>query len=300
MASQWQNFQRNLGDWRGSFTNLDAAGQPLESTPSLLTLSSAEEGRVVHFRLRRFAGGDVSAPPIQDTAQEYRTLGKQVVFFDNGSFSKGSLQIAPATRFGAEYGFISGDRRHRLVQLFGDDGGFTSLVLIREFRAGSAAGERPPLSLDQLIGSWQGQAATIEADWPEPTLATASIAVEQPDGRGLRLETQLGEEHTVVRGCLEEVDRTGAGVGGAAGPRYAVDDLSSDGEPPARLLLLPDGGLSLAPLHLTHRQAFRVEAGWLESPDCWQRLIRRYGPRGEWLSSTHLVLRRNLSQIGSG
>ncbi|MGL6134519.1 MAG: DUF3598 family protein [Prochlorococcaceae cyanobacterium] len=275
MASQWQNFQRNLGDWRGSFTNLDAAGQPLESTPSLLTLSSAEEGRVVHFRLRRFAGGDVSAPPTQDTAQEYRTLGKQVVFFDNGSFSKGSLQIAPATRFGAEYGFISGDRRHRLVQLFGDDGGFTSLVLIREFRAGSAAGERPPLSLDQLIGSWQGQAATIEADWPEPTLTTASIAVEQPDGCGLRLETQLGEEHT-------------------------VDDLSSDGEPPARLLLLPDGGLSLAPLHLTHRQAFRVEAGWLESPDCWQRLIRRYGPRGEWLSSTHLVLRRNLSQIGSG
>jgi hypothetical protein len=267
MASQWQNFQRNLGDWRGSFTNLDAAGQPLESTPSLLTLSSAEEGRVVHFRLRRFAGGDLSEPPTQDTAQEYRTLGKQVVFFDNGSFSKGSLQIAPATRFGAEYGFISGDRRHRLVQLFGDDGDFTSLVLIREFRAGSAACERPPLSLDQLIGSWQGQAATIEADWPEPTLATASIAVEQPNGHGLRLETQLGAEHT-------------------------VDDLSSHGEPPARLLLLPDGGLSLAPLRITHRQAFRVEAGWLESPDCWQRLIRRYGPRGEWLSSTHVTAHR--------
>ncbi|MEX1323973.1 MAG: DUF3598 family protein [Synechococcaceae cyanobacterium] len=291
MASQWQNFQRNLGAWRGSFTNLDAHGQELDSSASLLTLTSAEGGRLVHFRLRRSASGDPVATPSQDTAQEYRTLGKQVVFFDSGSFSKGSLQIAPATRFGAEYGFICGDRRHRLVQLFGADGGFESLVLIREFRDGSTVTERPPLSLEQLSGNWQGHAATIEADWPEPTLATATIAVEKTDACSLCIETELAAEHTVVRGRLEAVDGPG-GCTGAGGPCYAVDGLSGDGEPSARLLLLPDGGLSLAPLRIHHRQAFRVEAGWLESPDCWQRLIRRYGPRGEWLSSTHVSSHR--------
>ncbi|MFO8237307.1 MAG: DUF3598 family protein [Prochlorococcaceae cyanobacterium] len=283
MASQWQNFQRNLGAWRGSFTNLDAHGNVLDSTASLLTLTSAEEGRVVHFRLQRSASGDPVAAPSQDTAQEYRTLGKQVVFFDNGSFCKGSLQIAPATRFGAEYGFISGDRRHRLVQLFTEDGVFSSLVLIREFRDGSGASERPPLTLDQLGGRWQGQAATIEADWPEPTLVDASIAVDQPDAHSLRLETQLGRESTLVAARL---------AAEAAGPCYSADGLGSGVEQPGRLLLLPDGGLSLAPLGISHRQCFRVEAGWLGSDDCWQRLIRRYGPRGEWLSATLVTAQR--------
>jgi hypothetical protein len=283
MASQWQNFQRNLGAWRGSFTNLDALGNVLDSTASLLTLTSAEEGRVVHFRLQRSASGDPVAAPSQDTTQEYRTLGKQVVFFDNGSFCKGSLQIAPATRFGAEYGFISGDRRHRLVQLFTEDGVFSSLVLIREFRDGSGASERPPLTLDQLGGRWQGQASTIEADWPEPTLVDASIAVDQPDAHSLRLETQLGRESTLVAARL---------AAEAAGPCHSADGLGSGVEQPGRLLLLPDGGLSLAPLGISHRQRFRVEAGWLGSDDCWQRLIRRYGPRGEWLSATLVTAQR--------
>jgi hypothetical protein len=276
MASQWQNFQRNLGAWRGSFTNVDAHGRELESSASLLTLSGADEGRAVHFRLRRSASGDPVADPSQDTAQEYRTLGKQVVFFDNGSFSKGSLQIAPSTRFGAEYGFISGDRRHRLVQLFADDGSFSSLVLIREFRDGSGAAEGPPLSLEQLSGRWQGQAATIEADWPEPTLVEATITVDQPDAASLRLETRLGPESTVVAATLEA---------DAATPCYSAGQAG-------RLLLLPDGGLSLAPLQISHRQGFRVEAGWLESPHRWQRLIRRYGSRGEWLSATLVTAQR--------
>lgn len=288
MASQWQNFQRNLGAWRGSFTNVDAHGELLDSTASLLTLSSAEEGRMVQFRLRRSASGDPATTPSQDTAQEYRTLGKQVVFFDNGCFAKGSLQIAPATRFGAEYGFISGDRRHRLVQLFDKDGAFTSLVLIREFREGTGAAERPPLTPEQLSGCWQGQAATIEADWPEPSHRPVRIQVEQPDGGGLRLTTELGGEQD--RECSVVQARP-------HGERCFALDLAVDGPDaaggqPGRLLLLPDGGLSLAPLRVSHRQAFQVEAGWLESDDCWQRLIRRYGPRGEWLSATLITTQR--------
>lgn len=289
MASQWENFRRNLGDWQGSFTNLDSHGHLLDSTPSLLSLSSGEEGRLVHFRLRRYGSAEPGAAPTQESAQDYRTLGRQVVFFANGCFSKGSLQIAPATRFGAEYGFISGDRRHRLVQLFTADGAFSSLVLIREVRAGSGAREGPPLRAAQLLGSWQGEAATIEADWPEPTLANAAIAVDQPDGDGLRIETRLGSGTSVVLGRRQA---EGPEDSGLAAPCYAIDALSGDGELPGRLLLLPDGGLTLVPLRISHRQGFSVEAGWLQSPRRWLRLIRRYGARGEWLSSTLLIADR--------
>jgi hypothetical protein len=293
MASQWQNFQRNLGDWQGSFTTLDREGHALDTTPSRLTLSSGEEGRVVHFRLRRFGDAEAGSPPTRDIAQEYRSLGRQVVFFDNGSFSKGSLQIAPGTRFGAEYGFISGDRRHRLVQLFGEDGAFSSLVLIREFRAGTAASEGPPLTPCQLSGRWQGEAATIEADWPEPTLADAAIQVDQVDGDGLRIETRLAAEQSVVLARREEAGPAdGADGSGLPAPCYAVAGPTGTGELPGRMVLLPDGGLSLVPSRVHHRQGFSVEAGWLQSPTCWQRLIRRYGQRGEWLSSTLVIAHR--------
>jgi hypothetical protein len=89
------------------------------------------------------------------------------VFFDSGAFSKGTMQVAPGSTFGVETGFVAGDRRHRLVQLFDASGQADQLVLIREFRLGSEAVERPPLRADQLLGSWEGEAATVTADWPE-------------------------------------------------------------------------------------------------------------------------------------
>ena len=37
MASQWQNFMQNLGEWRGSFATLTAAGEVGDLSPSILT-----------------------------------------------------------------------------------------------------------------------------------------------------------------------------------------------------------------------------------------------------------------------
>lgn len=271
MGTQWQNFLQNLGEWHGSFADLDAHGALLRSTASILSLDSHEGGTCVQFRLRRFAGGDTSGPPSSDHQQEYRSLGKQVTFFDNGSFSKGSLQIAPATRSGAEFGFVGPDRRWRLVQLHGETGVFESLVLIRETRAGSNAGELPPLSPEHLIGTWQGQAATVEADWPVPSTVPCTSRIERLPGDGLRFSTDLGGELSSLDGTLQ-------------GSVVAIEAPL-----PQRLHLLPDGGCSRVPLQVSHRQAFEVEAGWLSSPTQRQRLIRRYDARGAWLSSTHLV-----------
>jgi hypothetical protein len=107
MGSQWDNFLQNLGTWQGSFTSVDAQGSLLESTPSVLSLEQGAEERLVHFGLRRYGNG-LEAPPTREFSQEYRSLGKQVVFFASGSFCKGSLQVAPGSAFGAEFGFVAG------------------------------------------------------------------------------------------------------------------------------------------------------------------------------------------------
>lgn len=252
MASQWLNFLRNLGEWRGSFTTISAAGELRESSPSVLTLASEDDGRLVRFTLRRWPAGTAIAPgggpaegagePSRAVEQDYRNLGRQVVFFDSGAFNKGSLQVAPNTVFGGEFGFIGANRRHRLVQLYSADGRFDELVLIREFRAGSNAAECAPTGAEQLLGRWEGQAATISADWPEPEIAECRLELGPADLEGLRL--------------------------------------------------LPDGGFVRLPERVSHREAFELEGGWLPAPDRMERLIRRYDATGAWLSASHEVLSR--------
>jgi hypothetical protein len=266
MSSQWDNFLRNLGEWRGSFASLDATGAVVESTPSILTLEQGGEERLVHFRLRRFADGDLNGTPSRDMSEDYRNLGKQVVFFESGTFCKGRLQVAPGTPFGGEFGFIQGDRRHRLVQLHDEGGAFSQLVLIREFRAGSNAQEVPPLSLDQLQGSWSGTASTISADWPEPDRAECRFEVHGDGHQGLRIDSHIGSNSESV----------------AAG----------SGDPSRQLTWMADGGYHLTPRQVDHRSAFAVEAGWLTAPDRLERLIRRYDASGAWTSATQILASR--------
>ncbi len=269
MGSQWENFLANLGEWRGSFTALNAEGEIGESTASILTLERGEEERLVHFRLRRFGPGDEDGLPSREMNQEYRSLGRQVVFFDSGSFSKGSLQVAPGTPFGAEFGFIAGDRRHRLVQLHSPEGALENFVLIREFRADSGAGERPALQLESLLGPWTGQIATITADWPDPEIASCALQIEGGPGQPFLICSQSGA---------------------------AVSESGAD----QRLLLQPDAGYSLVPVLVSHRQAFAVEAGWLPAPDRLERLIRRYDASGAWISSSHISVTRGAEAVLSG
>ena len=266
--SQWQNFLRNLGEWRGSFATVegrDPQGRGVVggSTASILSLEGAENNALVRFRLRRFeaqvdvlAPGEPAQPPLSDLQQDYRSLGRQVVFFSTGTFCKGSLQVAPGTAFGAEFGFVCGDRRHRLVQLYSPEGVHQSLVLIREFRAGSTALEQPPLQPDRLAGRWQGETATISADWPEPELQPCALeCAGQADPASLLLRQDGAEE------VLQPI-------------------------------WLPDGGCTVVQPQISHRQAFAVQAFWLPQPDTLIRLVRRYDATGAWLSASHTVLHR--------
>lgn len=222
MASQWQHFLENLGAWRGSFTAISPSGAVLSDVPSLLSLEPGERDAagaitLVRFRLRRYANGP-QAEASSDLQQDYRSLGRQVVFFATGTFCKGSLQLAPGTEFGGEFGFLHGDRRHRLVLLYDAGGSRDRLVLIREYREGGTGTACPPLTPAQLQGSWRGREATISADWPEPdsrdlalTLDGSELEALQwlPDGGYCRWPEQVSHRQafSVEAGWLTGPDR---------------------------------------------------------------------------------------------
>jgi hypothetical protein len=269
MGSNWENFLKNLGEWTGTFTQVSTDGEIILSTPSILTLEGLEDNQLVKFRLRRFAN-DLSEPPTSDRVQEYRSLGRQAVFFDTGAFSKGSLQVAPFSEFGAEYGFVAEHRRSRLVQLFDKQSSFASLTLIREIRSGTDAMLRPDLTVEQLLGKWVGVACTCYADWRDPDTMQTSLEISQV-GDSLQQQLAFG-------------DRTISSTARIDGNR-----LHFAGTTPRTILLLPDGVSSNTPSQISHRQPFFVEAGWLLSDNQRQRLIRTYNDKGEWISSTHVI-----------
>jgi hypothetical protein len=269
--NNWHNFLKNVGEWQGSFTQVSIDGNLGESVPSLLTLTALEDNKLVEFRIRRYGAGGYDSDPIVDRTQEYRTIGRPNIFFDNGAFSKGTIQLAPFAEFGAEYGFINGDRRWRCVQLFDRDNKFTSLTLIREFRAGSGAIEYPALTVDMLYGKWTGTATTIYSDLREPDTYNTSLEVNNLGDGNLEQNLTFG-------------DRLITSVGKVVGNKILFD-----GDNPRQILLLPDGGSSNAPLTLPRQQAFFVEAGWLTALDRRERLIRSYSDRGEWISATHII-----------
>jgi Domain of unknown function (DUF3598) len=273
MESNWANFLKNLGEWEGTFTQISTDGKLLDSVPSILNLEGLEDNQLVRFRLRRFAT-DIREQPTSDRSQEYSDLGKQAVFFDTGAFSKGSLQVAPFSEFGAEYGFVKENRRSRLVQLFDKQGAFTSLTLISEIRSGTSAVIRPDLTVKQLVGKWKGTAYTCYSDWQDPDSYATSLEISEIDGS---LQQQISFDGRVITSSAR-IDRNQLHF--------------EDGANPRRILLLPDGVSSNTPLHISHRQPFFVEAGWLLSDNERQRLMRNYNEKGEWISSTHIIEHR--------
>ena len=62
MASKWDNFLANLGEWRGSFTTITAAGLLQQPSPSVLTLARGEGDGHGRFTLQRWSPGTQVAP----------------------------------------------------------------------------------------------------------------------------------------------------------------------------------------------------------------------------------------------
>ena len=95
-----------------------------------------------------------SGEPEKRIVQSFTRLDSDMGVFGSGSFSRGTLYRSNWTKLYAEFGFLHGQRRHRLVLLWDGAGQLDRIVLIREFLEGSSALECPALQADQLIGDW--------------------------------------------------------------------------------------------------------------------------------------------------
>ncbi len=146
MRTQWECLLQNLGEWQGSFTRFSPQGEQLEDIPTVVSFEGLNDNQMMRQIVRRLPPNQ----PVEETVLEYSSLGRQILFFENGAFSQGSIQLGPYAEFGAELGLIDGDRRLRLVQLFDESGQLDRLTLIREKLAGTTAAERPPLTVDDL------------------------------------------------------------------------------------------------------------------------------------------------------
>lgn len=273
ISSQWSYLLQNLGAWQGSFTQISPDGTIQSDTPSLVTLTGLDDNCTMRQTIQQFsATGDV----IYDRVLEYRSLNRSILLFENGAFSQGSIQFGPFSEFGAELGFIEGDRRLRVVQLFDKTSQLSKVTLIREHRQQTSRTESPVLTPDQLVGEWQGESVTLYPDWRDPVRYSTRLSVRQ---EGNQLHQQI----------------SAPGIELASTARVDGSVLRFEqGRYPIQVLLLPNGASSTTPLTIPRGQSFFLEAGWLQQPNLRQRMIRSYDAQGAWLSLT-LVTEQKIS-----
>lgn len=271
MKSQWNCLFENLGAWEGSFTRLSPSGELIEDVPSIVSFTGLNDNQT----MRQIVRLEPADQPVSEKVLEYSSLGRNTLFFENGAFSQGSIQWGPFSEFGAELGLIWGDRRLRLVQLFDKQSQLSNITLIRERKAGSTEAERPPLSVDQLIGTWQGEVTTIYPDRRSPNSYSTSLRIWRTDDQ-LHQELSFGGSTTIASSARIEASRL----------------MFDQSEMPVQILLLPDGASSNCPIEIKPRRSFVLEAGWLLQPDLRQRIIRSYSDKGEWSSLTLVTERK--------
>lgn len=281
MVSQWQNFQKNIGEWHGSFTKFSDQGELIEDIPSILCIENLTED-TIRLTLRRFPPPEpgTDTPTVNELVQNYQSLGRNILFFENGAFSQGTIQIAPFSDVGAEFGFIHNHERLRLVAIFNIDGYFSHFTLIRETQVGMEAIKRPALTVEALLGEWQGEAITLYPDLRSPNRYPTFLKLYQESQNQVTQEIIFGEN------SLYTVKSRGNVIGSQI--------HFSEGSQPMKLLLLEGGASVVVPGQVKLQQSVFWEAGWLIEPDLRQRMIRNYNDKGEWVSLT-LVTERKIS-----
>ncbi len=188
-SSQWANLLHNLGAWQGSFTRLSPQGEIQQDIPTLVTFEGVNDNQTIRQTVQHFSlDGEV----VTEKVLVYSSLNRGVLFFEDGAFSQGSIQFGPFSEFGAELGFINGNRRLRLVQLFDKDSNLSRLTLIRERLLNTQApvfntqppvfNTQPPVFNTQPVlpvnlKAW-GRWGTRLTDTPLACIAASTVAIE--------------------------------------------------------------------------------------------------------------------------
>ncbi|NER81666.1 MAG: DUF3598 family protein [Leptolyngbya sp. SIO1D8] len=268
MASQWERLLKNRGTWIGSFTRLSPQGAVLQDIPTVVALKPQNGDKAMRQEIVKSPSGE----PVQERVLEYDSLARNLIFFENGAFSQGSLQWGPFSTFGAELGLISRPHRLRLVQLFDNKRQLNQLTLIREHLEEKEPSQRPVLTVDQLEGVWQGEAVTLYPDLRPSDTYSTRLAVTR-DGNTVQQILHIGDGNTIPPIRSE---------GNIQGDRIVFES----GAQTVQVLLLPDGSSSTCPTHVEPRQPFFLEVGWLVAPNLRQRMIRQYAAQGHWVNLT--------------
>ncbi|OLT58850.1 DUF3598 family protein [Moorena bouillonii] len=269
MRSQWECFLQNQGSWHGSFTTFSPKGQQLKDIPSVLTIEGLDDNQKIRLTLRYL-------PPEQamfNRVLEYTHVDRYLMFFDSGAFSQGALQWIPYGEFGAEFGLIEGNRRLRMVQLYNRESQLKQLTLIREKLGGTDTPERPPLTLEQLLGEWRGEAVTLYSDLQTPNIYPTHLKLQHHESNRLVQQLTFGTGESL---------RTITSSAKIDGSILYFDE----GAVSTQVLLLPDGASSTCPITVKPGHSFFLEVGWLWQPNQRQRLIRSFNDKGQWVSLT--------------
>jgi hypothetical protein len=266
VLSQWESLLKNLGKWQGSFTRFSAQGDLSEDTPSVVTLEGLSQNQIVRQTVQYLSA--TSGEVINEKVLEYSSLSRAILFFENGAFSFGSIQFAPVSEFGAEFGLIQGDRRLRLVQLFDRHSQLHQFTLIREHRQSAPIAEKPHLTVEALTGTWIGEAITLYPD------------LRSPDRSATHLSVWVEGDRLFQKIATPQIEFSSSAT--IQGSRL----LFQDGSYPVQVLLLPDGASANTPLVIPRGKPFLLEAGWLIAPNLRQRIIRSYDAQGGWVSLT--------------
>ena len=267
MLSQWECFLKNLGEWHGSFTRLSPKGEVTEDIPTIVTLEGRQDNRAVH-QVVHYMPKD---SPTRDVEVNYTStsLSRSIVFFEDGTFCQGSMQWSPYSQFGAELGLLEGDRRLRMVELYNNSSHLEKVVLIREKLPNTTTPERPHLTVNSLIGEWQGTAVTRYADFKNPDTFETHLKITQTDNNHIEQTLSFGDRHITSSARIED-NRL----------------LFEDSPIPIQIILLPDGASCNCPLEPQLGHHFVLEMAWLVEPLRRKRIMRTYNDKGTWTSCT--------------
>ena len=277
-TDQWTYIRKNIGQWRGSFIQFSSTAVQVSDTPSVLTLAEDRLDQHMSLVLKR-------TPLGQPTQTMERDLGypgavPYICFLPTGAFSQGAMVRRPWSSFGAEFSLLTDNRRLRLVQLYnGTASGEHTLdyvTLIPEYRSpavGPDALDSPPLTLDTVLGTWQGNSLYLPATMDKPHMGSSHW---QAPRRGNDLTVTWGQESKPTDPKTQRFTPIDP-------HRWQAADSS------LQFWLLPGGASCTVYPQLSKQQGARLELCWYLSSHQRQRLVRDYGTDGNWIGTSLML-----------
>ncbi|MBD0335577.1 MAG: DUF3598 family protein, partial [Cyanobacteria bacterium Co-bin13] len=148
--------------------------------------------------------------------------------------------------------------------------------LIREHLQGTQPQPRPPVTVDQLLGTWEGEAVSAYPDWQPEDRVVTRLEIQQTGSDQIQQTLQFGQAPPIQS------------MG-----RVRENSLQFDqGSQPVTVLMLPNGASATYPTQIEAGKPLFLEAGWLIQPNLRQRLIRAYSSQGTWISLTLVTERK--------